>query len=183
MKQFEKDGPKVWEKQVKTGSFYMSNAPPIDDTKVKMLELEAVLQERHNRTNNPAQKIYVYGGSPAENAYAKASWVERDEEAKKAELKNFEEDNDGEKPESNSEVKANGWKLATRTEFGFINKDSVWAKNKVTSAFIVPPTEQEVYLSDNSDDDMMIELSPAPSPVKGNSTTRNALPAKSIGGS
>ena len=93
------------------------------------------------------------------------------------------DNNDGEGPDSNSGVKANGWKLATRTEFGFINRDSVWAKNKVASPFIVPPTEQDVYLSDNSDDDMMIELSPAPSPVKGNSTTRNASPAKSIGGS
>ena len=165
MKEHIKGGPKVWESQTKTGSFYMSNAPPIEPTNVKKIELAAVLQEKHNRTHAPSQHIHVYGGSPTENAYAKASWVERDEEAKRAEIDNASDDEVD--AARNSPSKPNGWKLATRTEFGYIDKNSTWAKVKTERPFLVPPTEEDVYLSDDDDDDddMVIPLSPAPTPV------------------
>lgn len=170
MKQHAADAPKVWEKQTKTGSFYMSNAPPIADTSVKTIALEAVLQEKHNRTHNPSQQIYVYGGSPTENAYALASWVVKDEAARKADLQNNPERDD----EVDSSGKGNGWKLAARTEFGFIDGSKQWAINKVARPFVIPPTEEDVYLSDHShdsknaslgsDDDMIMPLAPAPKP-------------------
>lgn len=182
MKQYEKDGEKFWEKQNRTGSFYMSNAPPIADTNVKTIALEAVLQEKHNRTHNPSQQIHVYGGSPTENAYAKASWVVKDDAAKRADLQRMPEDND----KVDTSGKGNGWKLAARTEFGFIDRNTQWAKNKVARPFVIPPTEEDVYLSDGShddleslgsDDDKIIPVSPGPQPV---SSGRKPSPTKSV---
>lgn len=127
------------------GGHYISHAPPVSPTKVKHIELAAVLQEKHNKTHNPKDHIHIYGGNATENAYAKASWVEKDEKVQLSNL-NREADDDDKKS------KPNGWKLASRTEFGYIDQNSQWAKNKTVRPFIVPPTEDEVYLSDEDDE-------------------------------
>jgi len=145
VKQQTEEGGKVWGSQPKVGGHYISDAPPVSPTKVKPIELAAVLQEKHNKTHNPEDHIHIYGGNATENAYAKASWVERDENVQFSNLQREADDGD-DKP------KPNGWKLASRTEFGYIDKNSQWAKNKTVRPFIVPPTENDVYLSDSDDE-------------------------------
>ena len=52
-----------------------------------------------------------------------------------------------------SPAKPNGWKLAKRAgALGFIDDTSQWAVNKVSRPFIVPPTEEEIYLSSDEED-------------------------------
>jgi hypothetical protein len=130
---------------VKVGGHYITDAPPTSPTKVQHIELAAVLQEKHNMTHNPSDHIHIYGGNATENAYAKASWVERDG---KVQVSNLQRDADDDDKKS----KPNGWKLASRTEFGYIDKNSQWAKNKTVRPFIVPPSEDEVYLSDSDEE-------------------------------
>lgn len=131
---------------------------------MKHIELAAVLEEKHNLTHNPKHHIHVFAGSATENAYAKASWVEKDEKQKRLAEENEEKEN----------TNKNGWKLASRTEFGYIDRSSQWAKNKIARPFIVPPTQDEIYLSDDSDygdvhsedeDDKVIAVKKGKAPV------------------
>jgi hypothetical protein len=143
MKQHADSGPKVWEAELKTGSHYISAAPPITPTKIKPIELAAVLEAKHNATHTPKHHIHVFGGNATENAYARASWVEKDLKSRVSGIEN----------DTENDSNQNGWKLASRTEFGYIDKNSQWARNKVARPFIVPPTQEDVYLSDGSDSD------------------------------
>lgn len=142
VKQLPADAPVEWQSQVKVGGHYITASPGITPTKVKTIELAAVLQTKHNLTHDPKDHIHIFDGNETENAYAKASWVVKDEAARSAELERQVDDD-------NADSNKNGWKLAKRSELGFIDKNTQWAKNKVTRPFIVPPTEVEVYLSDS----------------------------------
>jgi hypothetical protein len=162
MKQHADSGPKVWEAELKTGSHYISAAPPVTPTKIKPIELAAVLEAKHNATHNPKHHINVFAGNATENAYARASWVEKDNKTRASGIEN----------ENENDSNQNGWKLASRTEFGYIDKSSQWARNKVARPFIVPPTQDEVYLSDvsdldeeESDDDKIIAVKKGKAPV------------------
>lgn len=70
-----------WEMQGKKGSFYISPAPKLPKTKYSEVELGRVLEERHNRTHAPKDRIHIFSGGTPEDAYARASWVEKDQAA------------------------------------------------------------------------------------------------------
>ena len=121
-------------------------------------------------------RIRIFSGGTPEDAYAQASWVEKDKalvekQASSVFGKAFTsssappvpatvgegEGGDEETKDSNpaivdargSPAKPNGWKLAKRAgTLGFVDEGTQWAKNKVTRPFIVPPTEEEINFSD-----------------------------------
>ena len=151
-----------WEMAPAPGSHYISPVPKGPKVKFEKVALGRVLEERHNRTHEPKDRIHVFGGGDVENAYARASWVVRDEkEDERAAAAIF---NIGDTPDKRkrdpaivdargSPAKPNGWKLATRAgSLGFVDPDTQWAKNKITRPFIVPPTEEDVYYSDPEED-------------------------------
>lgn len=148
LKQWAKDGQPghiYWEKEAHKGSTYISGEPLSPKTKVNPIELGAVIEARHNRTHDGDDKIHAFSGSPAEIAYARASWVEKDPEGE------------------------NGWKLKDRAEnMGIIDREGAWAQRKVKLPFIVPPTEEDVYLSSDSDNEerKTASRSPSKSPVR-----------------
>lgn len=163
-----------WEIQGKKGSFYMSPAPKLPSTKFTEVELGRVLEERHNRVHDPKDRIHIFSGGTPEDAYARASWVERDEEAQRKKANSLfggstpvkevdgDEDEDEESKDERkvaivdargSPAKPNGWKLARRAgNLGFVDDNTQWAKNKVTRPFIVPPTEDEIHMSSDEEE-------------------------------
>ncbi len=152
-----------WEMVPATGSHYISPVPKAPRVKYQDIELGRVLEERHNRTHEPKDRIHIFSGGDVENAYARASWVVRDAEEDKRKANNlFNVDSSPDKRNKDTAVvdargspaKPNGWKLAVRAgNLGYINQDSQWAKNKIARPFIVPPTEDDVYYSDPEEDE------------------------------
>lgn len=150
LKQWAKDGQPghiYWEKEANKGSTYIAGEPLSPKTKVKPIELGAIIEARHNRTHDENERIHAYSGSPAEKAYARASWVEKDPEFKESE---------------------NGWKLKQRADnMGIIDREGAWAQRKMKLPFIVPPTQEDVYLSSDSDEERKTaSRSPSKSPVR-----------------
>jgi hypothetical protein len=174
----------------KTGSHYISPAPKLPKTKFSEFELGRVLEERHNRAANPNDRIHIYSGGTTEDAYARASWVERDiQQSQKVASNLFSKNEKTKKAGDDSEAgiqftgdsddeaavefgedgnpaiadargnpcRPNGWKLAKRAgSLGFVDGGTQWAKNKLARPFMVPPTEDEVYLSDEEEESKMI---------------------------
>ena len=72
----------------------------------------------------------------------------------------------------------NGWKLAARAgDLGMIDHRKQWAKNKTKLPFVMPPTEDDVYLS--SDSDKEDEGRGHKSPAAQGQARKYAIPVKS----